>query len=114
MPVLPIKKEWFNMILLGEKTEEYREMKPYYQTRFCNWFGIIVGKDGRIVRPCHGSQPVVFRNGYHRNAPFLVAMCTVEVGEGREEWGAEKGKRQFILKIHKIIKEGVAGNGQYY
>ena len=29
MLTLPIKKKWFDMILSGEKKEEYREIKPY-------------------------------------------------------------------------------------
>ena len=28
MLILPIKKKWFDMILSGEKREEYREIKP--------------------------------------------------------------------------------------
>lgn len=31
--ILPIKGKWFNMILSGDKQEEYREIKPYYTTR---------------------------------------------------------------------------------
>ncbi|WP_232297135.1 ASCH domain-containing protein [Capnocytophaga sp. oral taxon 329] len=31
---LTIKKQWFDMILSGEKTEEYRDIKPYYNLRF--------------------------------------------------------------------------------
>lgn len=34
MMILPIKGKWFNMILSGDKQEEYREIKPYYTTRF--------------------------------------------------------------------------------
>lgn len=30
MLVLPIKKKWYDMILSGEKTEEYREIKDIY------------------------------------------------------------------------------------
>ena len=30
MLILPIKKKWFDMIASGEKKEEYREIKPYY------------------------------------------------------------------------------------
>ena len=30
---LIIKKKWFDMILSGEKTEEYRDIKPYYNLR---------------------------------------------------------------------------------
>lgn len=31
MLILPIKRKWFDMILSGEKKEEYREIKPYIQ-----------------------------------------------------------------------------------
>lgn len=34
MLILPIEGKWFNMILSGDKQEEYREIKPYYTTRF--------------------------------------------------------------------------------
>ena len=34
MLTLPIKKKWFDMIKSGEKKEEYREIKPYYDIRF--------------------------------------------------------------------------------
>lgn len=34
MLTLPIKKKWFDMIKSGEKKEEYREIKPYYASRF--------------------------------------------------------------------------------
>lgn len=30
---LAVSKEWFNMIVSGEKTEEYREIKPYWVAR---------------------------------------------------------------------------------
>lgn len=33
MLILPIKRKWFDMILSGEKKEEYRDIKPYYDTR---------------------------------------------------------------------------------
>lgn len=34
MLILSIKKKWFDMILSGKKKEEYREIKPYYKSRF--------------------------------------------------------------------------------
>lgn len=36
MLTLPIQKRWFDMILSGEKKEEYREIKEYYEIRFQN------------------------------------------------------------------------------
>ncbi|MBO6031875.1 MAG: hypothetical protein J6Q22_10580 [Prevotella sp.] len=37
MLVLPMKKKWFDMILSGKKKEEYREFKPYWNSRVDNW-----------------------------------------------------------------------------
>lgn len=34
MLTLTIKRKWFNMILSGEKKEEYRDIKDYYKSRF--------------------------------------------------------------------------------
>lgn len=39
MLILPIKRKWFDMILSGEKKEEYRDIKPYYDTRLMDAFG---------------------------------------------------------------------------
>lgn len=39
MLTLPIKKGWYDLIAGGVKKEEYREIKPYYTTRFRNLFG---------------------------------------------------------------------------
>ena len=54
MLTLPIKGKWFEMILSGEKKEEYREIKPYYETRLQNLFGVILlernGKVEEIIR----------------------------------------------------------------
>lgn len=33
---LSVKKEWFDKIVSGEKTEEYREIKPYWASRLVN------------------------------------------------------------------------------
>lgn len=41
MLILPIKRKWFDMILSGEKKEEYRDIKPYYDTRLMDASGII-------------------------------------------------------------------------
>lgn len=38
MLTLPIKKKWFDMILLGEKKEEYLEIKPFWARRLYNVF----------------------------------------------------------------------------
>ena len=36
MLTFPLKKEWYDKIKSGEKTVEYREVKPYWTKRFRN------------------------------------------------------------------------------
>ena len=91
MLILPIKRKWFNMILQGEKKEEYREIKPYWTSRFY--------PSGETVKPKYVN--VMFRNGYSRNSPSVRARCLVHVGKGREEWGAAPGKEYYVLSIIK-------------
>lgn len=88
MLTLPIKKKWFDMILSGEKKEEYRESKPYYTTRFKNlWQGSLIGYDAE--------RRIRFRNGYAKDSPSFIARVTLDFGWGRPEMGC--GKRQIIL-----------------
>lgn len=85
---LTIKKKWFDMILSGVKTEEYRDIKPYYNLR-------LIGRE---------YDSVVFRNGYARDAPSLtIELKTIRFGTGKPEWGAEEGKTYFVLYLGKII-----------
>jgi len=93
MLVLPIRRKWFDMIASGEKVEEYRECKPYWDVRLGNYFPF----------PMDGFRRwVVLRNGYGRGSPCLFAWCSLCAGFGREEWGAEKGVVYYILKIHEV------------
>lgn len=107
MLTLTIKRKWFNMILSGEKREEYRDIKPYYDARFMNAFGMIwIGDE--LVRAPMGElqknrvQMVAFRNGYGKDVPTIWAECSLSVGYGRKEWGAEQGKLYYVLHIKKI------------
>lgn len=96
MLTLPIKKKWFDMILAGKKKEEYRDIKPYYETRFRNaWKGGLTGGNAH--------RQIMFRNGYGKDSPSFIADCTLSVGTGKEEWGAEGGKKYFILTIHERL-----------
>ena len=95
MLILPIKKQWFDMIVSGEKKEEYREIKPYYQSRFANlWKGSLIG--GLAERE------ILFRNGYSKDSPSFIAKCCVKIGCGNPKWGAESGKEYYILEIHGV------------
>ena len=99
MLILPIQGKWFNMILAGEKDEEYREIKPYYISRFRHIFEMYPYSCFPYGTDRH---EVMFRNGYRADSPSFVAVCSLDVRPGRPEWGAEKGKDYFVLKIWKI------------
>lgn len=106
---LTIKKKWFDMIRSGEKKEEYREIKPYYDTRFMNAFGfILVG--GQMVYGENVPEeirqpwpvPIIFRNGYRADSPRIKCMCNIRFGTGKEEWGAVPGEVYYILEIKEV------------
>lgn len=98
MLVLPIKKKWFDMIKAGEKLEEYREVKPYYDSRLLNYFECIDCGSFAIISP-YNEKEIILRNGYKRESPSLLCHCTLDMGTGKKEWGAQKDKRYYILKI---------------
>ncbi len=52
---LTIHRKWFDRIASGQKTQEFREVKPYWTKRL----------EGRHYDEVH------FRNGYHQDAPFM-------------------------------------------
>jgi hypothetical protein len=121
MLILPIKKKWFDMILSGEKKEEYREIKEYYETRFQNLFGAITIYPSSIFS--HRSkyellqgeavpeeirkdsvQEIIFRNGYSKDSKAIKARCKLRIGKGKSEWGAEPDKQYYILEILSVEK----------
>ena len=106
MLILPIKKKWFDMILLGEKKEEYREIKPYYTTRLSKEFSMV----GDIPVDVKETQ-VRFANGYGYKVPAFIADCHLEKRTGREEWGAEPNKEYYVLVIEKIRWKSIDNSG---
>ncbi len=48
MLIFPLKKEWYEKIKSGEKTIEYREVKPYWEKRlFHNMLPFVVRNNKR-------------------------------------------------------------------
>ena len=95
MLTLPIKRKWFDMIISGEKKEEYREFKDYYHIRFFNLF------HSSIIEGAAISQ-IMFRAGYSKDSPSCVCTVQLSTGKGRPEWGAEPDKDYYILKILEV------------
>ena len=101
MLTLPIKRKWFDMIVSGEKREEYREKDIYWETRLEHAFGVPVFRaiaDERCVQ-------IRIRNGYRSDCPSILAAVTLHIGPGRSEWGAVPGQFYFRLHIHDFIWE---------
>jgi len=96
MLTLPIKRKWYEMILTGEKKEEYREIKPYWAARLAYHMQISAFDDGVF--------PVKFINGYGKKSPAFNALVTCSIGTGKTKWGATAEKEYFILKIKEIKK----------
>ncbi len=80
---LYLKKKWFDMILSGQKKEEYREMKPYWHARLLN----------------KSFDVICFKNGYQKNAPeFTIEFVKLYSGLGIIEWGAPEKEMQWQIK----------------
>lgn len=91
---LVIAEPWFSMIKAGEKKEEYREIKPYYQVRFT---ALESGLKSEGYRFKNFSE-LILRNGYQKNAKTLIKKNPkIKVGTGRKEWGAMPGVNYFVI-----------------
>tara|TARA_R110001632_G_scaffold224916_2_gene357627 strand:- start:11 stop:397 length:387 start_codon:yes stop_codon:yes gene_type:complete len=95
---LNLKKKWFMMIAKGVKTEEYREIKDYWIKRL---------KDMSLQEPFHAFKDfdkIIFKNGYSKDAPtMIVEFKGIKIDKGFNEWGAEKGRLYFVIKLGKVL-----------
>ena len=105
MLTLPIKKKWFDMIAKGEKKEEYRDIKPYYKSRFTMIGLLFPGLD----EPTDETAAILLRNGYKSTSPTLMVSVRLFIREGKPEWGAEPNKTYYVLHIESI--EQITVNG---
>lgn len=99
MLVLPIKRKWFNMIVSREKLEEYREISPYYKSRFKNLFSMYPYS---YIPTGGDKQQLILRNGYSKNSPSCIITASLDIKRGKPEWGAEENKEYYVLTIHDV------------
>lgn len=104
---LPLKSKWYEMIESGVKTEEYREIKPYWENRIrCQAFGVCTPNKPclrvRTVGVCDMRYThVKFSYGYtKRTMTFEIESITV--GKGKPEWGAP-AEDVFVIKLGKRL-----------
>lgn len=107
---LTLKKKWFDMILSGEKKEEYREQKHYWWKRLCT-VGCVKFSLATILNngiTCDGLfkdyTHIIFKNGYNKDAPSFKIQCLgITTGEAKPEWSDNWKGRVFIIKLGNII-----------
>lgn len=104
---LSLKKQWFYKIKSGEKKEEYREIKPKYLSLFCNT--IKSGEPNKYnefnvsfkLRWNLEFDKLVFTLGYPKAGDterrLVFKNPKIRIGQGRPEWGAERGKNYFVI-----------------
>lgn len=110
---LTLKKQWFDMILLGEKFEEYREIKPYWINRLCKKYPMSV-IDGGDFMDKHTRQQfdfksfdfVEFTNGYNKKSPQVTKrFMGIEIGIGKKEFGAPDYPVFKIILAHEVCRQ---------
>lgn len=111
---LPLKKEWYNLIESGIKSEEYRDINAHWIPRFLETstgFGIpkyltnIFDRHLDILNMRVGEGLVVFKEythvrfsyGYTRRT-MTYQIKSITIGIGVPEWGAP-AKPVFIIKL---------------
>ncbi len=111
---LTLKKKWFDMILSGEKKEEYREIKKHWCKRLLCLIGLTPQffspgyKADRISIPPEyfmAFDTVTFTNGYAKNAPqIVVEFKGTSIGTAKPEWSDNWQGEVFIISLGEILE----------
>lgn len=104
--ILPLKGKWYDMIYSGVKNEEYREMKPFYISRFSGGLMkdiVDVEADPDTICEVFNRRysKVSFTRGYPKADDLSRRMRfnspKLRIGTGNPEWGAEPGRTYFVI-----------------
>ncbi len=126
---LSLIKKWFDLTKSGEKTEDYREITSFWCNRLLLFDGKSKNKTFWENEFLNVFDAVSFKkmvNGYSRHITFkpvsknimtlgypsfddrerylILEHNGIEIGTGREIWGADENKYYFVIKHGKIIK----------
>ena len=102
---LTVSKQWFDMIVTGEKTEEYREIKPYWIKRLTT--NCEVAYDVAAETHCgevlyRPYTHVLFINGYRKYSPRIEKKIeSITIGKPKKGLCHDKwlGTEFFIIKF---------------
>lgn len=126
---LSLKTKWFEMTKAGVKTEDYREITPYWAKRFLGqsqgfWKGYLGYNSNN--RRCYGFKDQssidyitakygglksfdtnTMTLGYPKSTDteriLTLEHKGIEIRMGNPEWGAEEGKLYFVILHGRII-----------
>lgn len=123
---LSLKKQWFEMTKAGIKTEDYREITPYWIARLTrNEINLSIDEINYAL--------CALRDGYNEEQVFdIYGLCLnnfetntmtlgypkstdterilklehegIEIRKGNPDWGAEPDKLYFVIKHGKRIE----------
>lgn len=116
---LPLKAEWYNLIESGIKTEEYREIKPYWMKRLLEVINIdyteyipidkasidFYNQNHKYLNIATKSKSIKFKDynkvkftyGYTKKS-MTFEIINITIGKGKIEWGA-MDDLLFIIKL---------------
>ena len=108
---LIVSKQWFDMIAAGDKTEEYREIKPYWASRLVNQQAesgeVLFDEFGGYCRVIGKLEykpytHVLFINGYRKDSPRIEKEIeSITIGKPKKGLCPDKwlDKDFFVIKF---------------
>lgn len=99
---LSLRRKWFELTKAGIKTEDYREITPYWHKRlYQNRY-----KSNESLKDFKTNTMTL---GYPKKGDpdrtLILEHKGIEIREGNPEWGAEPGKLYFVIKHGAIIND---------
>ena len=108
---ITVSKQWLDMIVAGEKTEEYREIKPYWASRLVNQqaesgevlfdeFGGYCLVIGKLEYKTY--THILFINGYRKDSPRIEKEIeSITIGNPKKGLCPDKwlDKEFFVIKF---------------
>ena len=116
---LIVSKQWFDMIIAGEKTEEYREIKPYWVVRLFqnnsnivdvrNFASALAGRTDLLKKYIDAQRivlkqytHVIFINGYRKDSSRIEKEIeSISIGKPKKGLCPDKwlNTEFFIIKF---------------
>lgn len=111
---LVLKKKWYDMIASGEKTEEYREIKPYWIKRLIEERDPSCHDDYKKITSLRAEflsdraimLQYYLEEGLVRYKDFDTVTFQIKdiaISRGRTKWGAEDGEDYFVIELGKRL-----------